>query len=172
MPTPQSPKPEHPSDNTPWLSDQEQAIWRQWLLVTRRMDAALARELQQESCISYPDYAVLVHLSEHPEKRYRIAALADVLDWDRSRLSHQITRMVKRGLVRRETCSHDGRGAFVAIEDDGMKIIREAAPGHVKSVRYRMFDLLNDQDQKDLHRILDTLAEQFADEIPAGDCDC
>ncbi|QFQ03396.1 Transcriptional regulator SlyA [Corynebacterium urogenitale] len=165
MPTPTTPK--HTSEETPWLSDQEQATWRAWLLVSRRLDAQLARELQQESSISYADYAVLVHLSEHPDKRYRIAALAETLDWDRSRLSHQITRMAKRGLVRRETCSQDGRGAFVAIEDEGMRIIEEAAPGHVQSVRRHVFDLLSAQDQKDLLRIMDTLAAQFMDEDTA-----
>ena len=158
----------HTSPDTPaWLNDDEQSLWRQWLLVTSRMDSVLARELQQQSTISYPDYAVLVLLSEHPDKRYRIAALADALDWDRSRLSHQITRMTKRGLVRRETCSNDGRGAFVAIEDAGLSIIAEAAPGHVNSVRRHMFDKLDTQDQADLRRILATLAEQFTEESPA-----
>lgn len=157
----------------PWLSENEQALWREWLLVTRRMESALAKELLTESSISYPDYAVLVHLSESEEGRYRIAALADSLDWDRSRLSHQITRMAKRGLVRRETCSNDGRGAYVAIEEHGRTIIEEAATGHVAGVRRRMFDLLDADDQQELLRILEKLAVQFegTEELAATDAD-
>ncbi|MBC2682483.1 MarR family winged helix-turn-helix transcriptional regulator [Corynebacterium anserum] len=147
----------------PWLSDKEQALWREWLLVTRRMESVLAKELLSQSSISYADYAVLVHLSESAEGRYRIAALAESLDWDRSRLSHQITRMAKRGLVRRETCSNDGRGAYVAIEEHGRKIIAEASPGHVAGVRRHMFELIDEDEQETLLHILKKLAVQFTD---------
>lgn len=149
------------TDSTPWLSDAEQAMWRDWIWVTTRMDAAMARQMQAESAISLAEYVVLVPLSEHPDRRQRIAALADTLQWDRSRLSHQITRMAKRGLVRKESCSKDGRGAFVVIEDAGMEIIRDAAPGHVRAVRSMLFDKLTKRDQADLARILSKLAEQF-----------
>lgn len=145
----------------PWLSDQEQLAWRDWILVKTRIETALARQLQNDSSISLADYVVLVQLSEHPDRRQRIAALADALQWDRSRLSHQITRMTKRGLVRRETCSNDGRGAFVAIENHGMKIIQESAPGHVQAVRELFFDHLTEDEVTQLTGILHKLAQQF-----------
>lgn len=151
------------SGATPWLTDAEQGLWRNWILVTSRLDTALARQLQNDSGISLTEYAVLVYVSEHPDKRERIAALADALQWDRSRLSHQITRMIKRGLVRREDCSNDRRGAFVAIEDHGMEIIKNAAPGHVNAVRSHMFAQLDEQDIADLDRVLEKLASHFKD---------
>ena len=147
-----------------WLSTEEQATWRDWIFVTSRIDAAMARELQRNSELSLADYTVLVPLSEHPEQRERIAALAEILQWDRSRLSHQITRMSKRGLVRRESCAEDGRGAFVAIEPAGMDAIREAAPAHVESVRNYFFDLLDERDQQGMARVLHKLATQFEDQ--------
>ncbi|WP_288812718.1 MarR family winged helix-turn-helix transcriptional regulator [uncultured Corynebacterium sp.] len=142
----------------PWLTSEEQRTWRDWILVSGRMDTVLARQLQAESAISLADYVVLVQLSEHPEKRERIAVLAEALQWDRSRLSHQITRMAKRGLVRRETCSNDGRGAFVAIEDHGLEVIKAAAPGHAGAVREHFFDQLDPKDVDNLGRILSKLA--------------
>ncbi|WP_426717969.1 MarR family winged helix-turn-helix transcriptional regulator [Corynebacterium auriscanis] len=160
--------PRNPSGSAPapeqaprWLTAAEQATWRDWIFVTSRIDATMARELQRHSDLSLADYTVLVPLSEHPQRRERIAALAEALQWDRSRLSHQITRMAKRGLVRRESCAEDGRGAFVVIEPAGMEAIKTAAPGHVKCVQDSFFDQLDQRDSEDLQRILRKLAAQF-----------
>ncbi|MEY8566403.1 MarR family winged helix-turn-helix transcriptional regulator [Corynebacterium sp.] len=148
---------------TPWLSESEQCLWRSWLSVARRMDSALARDLQRDTGLSMADYEVLVNLSEAEDHRMRMAVLADRLTWDRSRLSHQITRMMNRGLLGKETCNSDGRGAFVVLTDHGLATIRDAAPSHVASVRRMMFDVLSEQQADDLRGILGTLAEQFGD---------
>lgn len=148
-------------DSTAWLSDSEQCLWRQWLAVSRQMDSALARELQRDTGLSMADYEVLVNLSEATDHKLRMAVLADRLTWGRSRLSHQITRMAKRGLLARETCNSDGRGAFVALTDQGLDTIRTAAPSHVASVRRMMFDSLSTDQADQLSAILDTLGEQF-----------
>lgn len=146
---------------TPWLTESEQCLWRSWLSVARRMDSALARDLQRDTGLSMPDYEVLVNLSEADGHRMRMAVLADRLTWDRSRLSHQITRMMNRGLLGKETCNSDGRGAFVVLTEHGLETIQDAAPSHVTSVRRMMFDVLSDEQAADLHEILATLAEQF-----------
>lgn len=145
----------------PWLSESEQHLWRSWLSVARRMDSALARDLQRDTGLSMADYEVLVNLSEAPEHKMRMALLADRLTWDRSRLSHQITRMMNRGLLAKETCNSDGRGAFVVLTDQGLSTIRDAAPSHVASVRRLMFDVLSDEQAETLDGILSTLAGQF-----------
>ncbi|MEJ6550171.1 MarR family winged helix-turn-helix transcriptional regulator [Corynebacterium sp. USCH3] len=146
---------------TPWLSEPEQCLWRSWLSVARNMDSALARDLQRDTGLSMADYEVLVNLSEATGHRMRMAVLADRLTWDRSRLSHQITRMMNRGLLAKETCNSDGRGTFVALTDHGLTTIRDAAPSHVASVRRMMFDVLSDKQATELRAILTTLAEQF-----------
>lgn len=146
---------------THWLTESEQCLWRSWLSVARRMDSALARDLQRDTGLSMPDYEVLVNLSEADGHRMRMAVLADRLTWDRSRLSHQITRMMNRGLLGKETCNSDGRGAFVVLTEHGLETIQDAAPSHVTSVRRMMFDVLSDEQAADLHEILATLAEQF-----------
>lgn len=118
-----------------WLSDEEQAVWRQWLDAQSRLQARLARRLAAESGLSMSDYEVLVWLSEEPEGRLRMATLAERLQWDRSRLSHHIRRMETRGLVARTDCPDDGRGSFVGVTPGGRRAIQDAAPGHVAAVR-------------------------------------
>jgi DNA-binding MarR family transcriptional regulator len=154
-------------ETTRWLSDREQCLWRNWLTAGHSIDAGLARQMQQDNAISMADYMVLVNLSEAPDHRMRVAALADRLQWDRSRLSHQITRMRNRGLLDRETCSSDGRGAFIVLTEDGFAVIRDAAPGHVAAVRAMLFDILSDEQQEQLADILHTVNAQF--EAPAPD---
>lgn len=146
-----------------WLTDDEQCLWRRWLFVSRRIDSELARDMQRQSGLSMADYEVLVNLSEAPDQRMRIAALADALTWDRSRLSHQISRMIKRGLLTREACPSDGRGAFIALTDEGLQTIQEAAPGHVESVRRLMFEQLDEDQITKLSEVLSVLEGQFED---------
>jgi DNA-binding MarR family transcriptional regulator len=123
-----------------WLSDDEQRAWRAFLQMSARLDATLNRELQQTSGLSLADYEVLVLLSEAPDGRLRIYRLADDLQWEQSRLSHHLARMQRRGLVTREECTTDRRGAFVVLTPAGRTAIEQAAPAHVGAVRRLVFD--------------------------------
>src|SRR3954449_3671739 len=123
-----------------WLTDDEQQAWRGLLQMTSRLDARLNRELQQTSGLSLADYDVLVLLSETPDGRLRMFQLIEDLQWEQSRLSHHIARMERRGLVVREECTTDRRGAFVVLTDAGRDAIERAAPGHVAAVRHLVFD--------------------------------
>jgi DNA-binding MarR family transcriptional regulator len=107
-----------------------------------RLEAELARQLANDSGLSYPDYVVLVALTDHPDGRLRLFELGRVLGWEKSRLSHHIARMADRGLVKKEKCDSDRRGAFVAVTEMGRKEIESAAPGHVRAVRDLFIDRL------------------------------
>ncbi|SDS86817.1 DNA-binding transcriptional regulator, MarR family [Nocardioides scoriae] len=128
------------TDETPWLGEDQQRVWRQWLAVTAALPAALNRQLQADSGLSLPDFDVLVQLSDHPQGRVRVSALADALQWERSRLSHHVKRMQARGLVEREECDDDGRGWFVVLTPRGRAVIAAAAPDHAREVRELVFD--------------------------------
>ncbi|MGJ4050084.1 MarR family winged helix-turn-helix transcriptional regulator [Corynebacterium macclintockiae] len=143
------------------MNSREQQVWRAWLNTHIQINAELAQQLSADTSLSLSDYEVLVHLSESPDNQQRIVALANTMQWSRSRLSHQITRMAKRGLVRRETCDADGRGAFVALEAAGLEAITNAAPGHVEKVRELIFDHLSDAEVEKLLAILSKLDAQF-----------
>ena len=107
--------------------------------------------------MSMPDFEVLVHLTDSPEGRVRVTELARLLQWERSRVSHHVTRMERRGLVERTECAEDGRGAFVAITSAGRAAIEQAAPGHVRAVRRLMFDALNEEERAALAAVIDKL---------------
>lgn len=155
-----SPQDENTNAGSQWLSSHEQQVWRAWLNAHIQINAELAQQLATETSLSLSDYEVLVHLSESPDYQQRIVALANTMQWSRSRLSHQITRMAKRGLVRRETCDADGRGAFVVLEPAGLDAITTAAPGHVAKVRELVFDRLSDAEIEQFYSILTKLNEQ------------
>jgi DNA-binding MarR family transcriptional regulator len=145
------------TSETPWLSASQQRLWRGWLRLNAELNSTLQRELQDDSGLSMPDFEVLVHLTDTPEGRIRVNDLARLLFWERSRLSHHVTRMQKRGLVERTECPDDGRGAFIAVTAQGRAAIEQAAPGHVRTVRRLMFDALDDDDVERLTTTVDAL---------------
>lgn len=107
------------------------------------LNAQLARELLADSGLSEADYDVLSALSEADDHRARLGATARHMLWSQSRLSHHIARMEQRGLVVREECADDGRGAVVALTEEGLQAITAAAPGHVAGVRQHIIDRLS-----------------------------
>lgn len=125
-----------------WLDEREARAWRALMAMQMQLEAALARQLAAESVLSYSDYVVLVALTDHPEGRLRLFELGRVLGWEKSRLSHHVTRMADRGLVKKERCGSDRRGAFVAVTRKGRREIEAAAPGHVEAVRRLFVDRL------------------------------
>jgi DNA-binding MarR family transcriptional regulator len=125
--------------DSPWLSDEQQSVWRSWLALSARLPAALHRQLVEDSGLSLPDFDVLVQLTEAPEGRLRVTDLARALTWERSRASHHLTRMQKRDLVTREECADDGRGAYMVVTAQGREAIERAAPAHASTVKELVF---------------------------------
>src|SRR5210317_986600 len=120
---------------TRWLTADEQASWRAWIEASNTLNHRLSVDLQRQHDITLADYEILVQLSEHPERRMRMSELAQATLASRSRLTHQVDRLVKRGFVERQECELDKRGAFAALTDAGWSAIESAAPDHVASVR-------------------------------------
>jgi DNA-binding MarR family transcriptional regulator len=145
-----------------WLTEEEQRAWRGLLRMTSQLNARANRLLQEEYGISLADYEVLVALSEAPEGRLRVFEVADALAWEQSRVSHQLARMARRGLLTREGCATDARGAFAVLTTVGRATIERAAPAHVEQVRQLVFDELSHEQVSALTeittRVLDRLA--------------
>src|SRR5579875_2398481 len=146
---------------TPWLTAREQRAWRAYLDMNNRLSARLNRELQDQSGLSIADFSVLVQLSEHLDARMRVLELARALRWEKSRLSHQLTRMQQRGLVERSNCSEDRRGAFIVLTERGRAVVDAAAPQHVESVRRYLFDELTDEQVGTLETIAQTVISRL-----------
>jgi DNA-binding MarR family transcriptional regulator len=128
---------------TRWLDEREARAWRGYLRMRRLLDLQIARDLAHDSGLSEADYDVLSDLSETPGHRLRLIELAHQMLWSKSRLSHHISRMEQRGLVRREQDPTSSRGIVVALTDDGLRTIKSAAPSHLESVRHHFIDLLS-----------------------------
>jgi DNA-binding MarR family transcriptional regulator len=125
-----------------WLAPEEERAWRALQFMQMRLEGELARQLHASSGLSYPDYGVLVALTDRPDGRMRLFELGRELGWEKSRLSHHVGRMVERDLVAKERCGVDRRGAFVVITAHGRSAIEAAAPGHAAAVRRLFVDPL------------------------------
>ena len=148
---------------TRWLTDDEQRAWRAYRRMVLLVDAEVARELARDNGLSMPDYQVLSTLSESAELRCRLSELATNMQWSASRLSHHVSRMEQRGLVKRADCASDARGAYVVVTDQGMDAIRRAAPDHVASVRRHLIDLLSPEQIAALTELGETVIAHFGE---------
>ena len=125
-----------------WLTACEKRAWLAFQGACRLVDEAIDRDLQANSGLGHSDYLILAMLAAVPERRLRMSALADLVYVSRSRLTYQVTRLEQAGLVRREECPSDKRGALAVLTPEGYDALRAAAPGHVACVRRVFFDLL------------------------------
>ncbi len=129
-------------DVTRWLDEDEQRVWRAYLAVSRKLFSAIDRQMQDESGLPQTYYIILAMLSEAPGRSLRMSELADLVSSSPSRLSHAVDRLVERGWVRRERDPSDRRGNRTVLTDEGWQVVQDRAPGHVKTVRENMFDLI------------------------------
>ncbi len=124
------------------LDEREERLWRAFRAMRRSLDRAIEGQLTVAGGSS-ADYELLVAPCEAPDRRLRARELGRQLDWDRSRLSHQLRRMQRRGLVVRHECENDARGTMITMTREGAHVVRVAEPGHVATVRARFVDLLS-----------------------------
>lgn len=156
-----------------WLTPQEQRAWRAFLVMQREFGGRIAQATQHDTGLSAADYEVLVNLSEAPGGRMRAFELGRATQWEKSRLSHHITRMVDRGLVQRESCPTDSRGAFVVLTPKGRAAIESAAPTHVEHVRRWFIDSLTSDQLDALAEISEAITAKLAedaDQCPPPSC--
>jgi DNA-binding MarR family transcriptional regulator len=154
---------------TAWLSREQQAAWRAYLVGSTLLMDRLDRELRERHGMSMPEYEVLVRLSEAPRRRMRMAVLADSMSHSRSRVTHTIGRMEKAGLVARDACLDDGRGVEAVLTDRGMAAIVDAAPTHVNGVRRLLVDLVDPDDYAAMGRVFGAVADTLAGDNPSVD---
>src|SRR5438270_12172443 len=129
--------------NPRWLDKREQRLWQGYLHLNQDLMAALEQQLGHESGLSGADYRVLHPLSQAPDGLLGARDLGSEIGWDRSRLSHHLSRMEKRGLVTREECAEAARGLMLRLTKAGRRAIEAAAPGHAEAVRRYVFDQLS-----------------------------
>jgi DNA-binding MarR family transcriptional regulator len=142
---------------TRWLDEEQQQAWRAFLDAQQVLQRGLEAQLHDEADMPHGYYELLVRLSEAPERRLRMAALAEAAVSSRSRLSHAVAQLEQRGWVRREACPDDRRGQVAVLTDDGYAALAAAAPGHVEAVRRLLVDRLTPEQLRQLRAISEAI---------------
>lgn len=130
-----------------WLTADELDTWKALHLLLDALPTALSRQLKHDAGLSFVEYYVLASLSEQPGHALRLTNLAELANSQLSRLSHLITRLEKRGFVRRVPDPNDGRGMTAVLTPAGHAHLVVSAPGHVQCVRRLVFDPLGEEAQ-------------------------
>lgn len=146
------------SDDYP-LTPAQQRAWMTYMRVYHRLEYEMNHHLRAECGVSLDDYTVLSTLSRAPGRRLQVTALATTIGWERSRLSHHLTRMTRRGLVERTACETDRRGTVVILTAEGWQVLSGAAPVHAEWVRQAFFSDLDPGQEEALADILGTVHE-------------
>jgi DNA-binding MarR family transcriptional regulator len=139
------------------LSDRQAAAWASYQRMRARLTGRLNQELAHKTGLSEADFEILVALAESPDESVRALALRCGLEWEKSRLSHQLRRMEQRGLVTRENCSEDNRGSVIRETDAGRKLAEEAKHHYEQAVRRHVTDVLTADQMEALGIIAETL---------------
>lgn len=150
-----------PAVPTPWLSLEQQGIWRAFLGGTTVIMDHLDRDLRQHHGLSMSEYEILVRLSEAPNRSIRMADLAEALSHSRSRITHTISRLEKAGIVERSHCSADGRGVEAVLTDEGFTVLEAAAHTHVRGVHAYLIESASPEDLAAVGRVMSSITARL-----------
>jgi DNA-binding MarR family transcriptional regulator len=146
------------------IDESEWVLWREFGVMHNELMRELDRRLQRDSGISQGDYAVMLTLFNAPDRRLRPGALGEEIGWEKSRLSHQLTRMVSRGLVERAECDTDGRGTFVVLTRAGRRALLGSMRDHALAIRTLFLDLLEPDEKRAIADASARVLARLADE--------
>jgi DNA-binding MarR family transcriptional regulator len=143
------------------LSDSQQSAWSNYQRMRVRLMGRLNRELSQNTGLSEADFEILMALTETPDESVRALALRCGLEWEKSRLSHQLKRMEERGLVMREECVEDNRGTVIRMTEAGRKLAADARVHYEQAVQRYVIDVLTPEQLDALSTIAETVLAQL-----------
>lgn len=149
-----------------WLSEAEQHAWRGYVSGATALQNALERQLLAEHDLSMDDYAILVLLSESPDRRLRMSHIAASAIVPRPQVTYRITRLEKRGIVERLPCPDDARGTLAHLTDEGFALLERAARTHVANVRELLLDQITPEEFAVLGRALARVHRNLQDGDP------
>src|SRR5579864_351586 len=148
-----------------WLSRDQERAWRALASVMYQLRSALECQLERDSDLSFIEYHALARLSEEPDHRLRMSALAVVTNASLSRLSHLVKRLEGWGYVRREPDPTGGRFTIAALTDAGYSKLVASAPAHVAAVRQLVIDEFSAAELAQLR----TMCERIAARVEASE---
>ncbi|KUJ48126.1 MarR family winged helix-turn-helix transcriptional regulator [Micromonospora maris] len=128
-------------------------LWLLWKRAHETVRAAVIAETTAASGLSEPELSILVRLHESGGSQ-RQNALAAALGWDRTRLSHLLTRMANRDYVTRDKVSN---GVQVALRPEGRRMIDATLPALDAATRRHLVDRLGPDGAETLKALIDRL---------------
>ena len=132
-----------------WLNDAEMKAWRGFVTTSPDLMNAIERDLGVFG-LDAGDYQLLAMLSEATDHRLKMCDLADTLRLSRSGLTRRMDGVVKAKYVERIQDKDDRRVSFAHLTTKGYEFLKKVAPLHLRDVRSRMIDLLNESEIKAL----------------------
>ncbi len=138
----------------PGPGDWRVAVWRSFLRAHAVVLSELERELDRDAALPLAWYDVLLTLAQAPERRLRMAELADRVMLSRSGLTRLVDRIEKAGYVRREPSPDDARGTFTVLQPTGLRRLRDAVPTHLAGVQRHWLAHFDDDELRTLGALL------------------
>jgi DNA-binding MarR family transcriptional regulator len=151
-----------------WLDPREDRAWRAFIHAHHRLAVQLSRLLLEDSGLTQADYEILAVLSEHPAGSMPARELCTLVQWEKSRLSHQVRHLQEQGLAVRESNPADGRSAVIRLLPAGRRAIEDAAPQHVHNVRRDFIDLFTPAELDTLAALNERILRHLAEEPLSG----
>ena len=149
------------SNPTRWLTDDERPAWMFLAATLASLPQAIDAQLKRDSGLNFFEYSILVSLERPMNRSLQMSMLALTAGGSLSRLSHAITRMEKQGWVkRRVNTGGEVRCVEAVLTEQGLELLRAAAPGHVTEIRRLIFDALSPEQVQQLKEIARVLAKQ------------
>jgi DNA-binding MarR family transcriptional regulator len=149
------------------LNHHEWSAWLQLVSTFTLLPAALDSQLQREAGMSHFEFGVMAALSRQQGRRLQLKELAVVANGSLSRLSHVISRLERRGWVRR-TSGSKGRATHAELTDEGYRKLIAAGPIHFREVRRLVFDVLTPEEVKALKQLTGRINAGLLSEINLG----
>ena len=141
------------ADSEPqWLTTDEKEAWTGLVSLMLLLPGKLESSLREVDLTLF-EYLTLSHVSEAPHRRLRMSELAFLANGSLSRLSNVVKRFEQRGWMTRSPDPDDGRYTVAALTDSGYRLVVDAAPIHLRSVRELVLDPLTAADKHALTRI-------------------
>ena len=147
------------------IDESEWVLWREFGMMHNELSRELDRRLQRDAGISQGDYAVMLTLFNSPDRQLRPGPLGEAMGWEKSRLSHQLTRMATRGLVERIECDTDARGSLIVLTRDGRRALLGAMRDHASAIRSLFLDVLEPDEKRVIAEVSARVSEGFDDRV-------
>jgi DNA-binding MarR family transcriptional regulator len=144
------------------LSPRDQRIepWRAFLQAHARITRRLDEELRAEHDLSLAEYDALLTIADAPGRRIRMRQLADLVILSKSGVTRLIDRLVLDGLVQRDVCLSDARGAEAVLTPAGLDRLRRASRTHLRGIDEHFLSVLEPADLSSIERAMRAVAER------------